>query len=126
MARSAPTSDRDSSRPMIPCRKQQLRPDTPNLQAVPVASGALLPLFAPVEVEGRLLGDGGLASNTPLDLMLDEPGEGTLHCIVLDLFAKSGPRPRCLTASLARAADVGFSNQTSRLLEGRAREYQLL
>src|SRR3954468_10305127 len=35
MARSAPASDRDSSRPMIPCRKQQLRPDTPNLQAVP-------------------------------------------------------------------------------------------
>ena len=90
------------------------------------ASGALLPLFAPVEVEGRLFGDGGLASNTPLDLVLDEPGEGALHCIVLDLFAKSGPRPCSLAASLARAADVGFSNQTSRLLEGRAREYQLL
>jgi NTE family protein len=90
------------------------------------ASGALLPLFAPVEVEGRLLGDGGLASNTPLDLVLDEPGEGALHCMVLDLFAKSGPPPRYLSASLARAADVGFSNQTSRLLEGRAREYQLL
>src|SRR5208337_2269766 len=36
MARSAPASDRDSSPPTIRSRKQQLRPDTPNLQAVPV------------------------------------------------------------------------------------------
>ncbi|HEY0425979.1 MAG TPA: patatin-like phospholipase family protein [Rhodopila sp.] len=90
------------------------------------ASGALLPLFAPVEVEGRLLGDGGLASNAPLDLVLDEPGEGALHCIVLELFTLSGPRPRFLSASLGRATDLAFGNQTSRLLEGRAREYQLL
>src|SRR5208282_2128649 len=36
MARSAPASDRDSSPPTIRSRKQRLRPDTPNLQAVPV------------------------------------------------------------------------------------------
>jgi NTE family protein len=90
------------------------------------ASGALLPLFAPVEVDGRLLGDGGLASNAPLDLVLDEPGRGELHCIVLELFTRSGPRPGFLSASLERATDVIFSNQTLRLLEGRAREYQLL
>jgi NTE family protein len=90
------------------------------------ASGALLPLFAPVEVEGRLLGDGGLASNTPLDLILDEPGEGALHCVVLELFAQSGPWPSFLSASLSRATDLAFSNQTLRLLEARAREYQLI
>src|SRR5208282_5515618 len=37
MARSAPASDRDSSPPTIRSRKQRLRPDTPNLQAVPLA-----------------------------------------------------------------------------------------
>src|SRR5271157_493062 len=40
MARSAPASDRDSSPPTIRSRKQQLRPDTPNLQAVPYCAGA--------------------------------------------------------------------------------------
>jgi NTE family protein len=90
------------------------------------ASGALLPLFAPVEVEGRLLADGGLASNTPLDLVLEEPSEGALQCVVVDLFGRSGPPPRSLSASIARSADLAFSNQTSRLLEGRAREHRLL
>ena len=41
-----------------------------------LASCALLPLFAPVEVEGRLLADGCLGANTPLDLVLDEREAG--------------------------------------------------
>lgn len=36
-----------------------------------IASGALLPIFAPVEVDGRLLGDGGLSGNSPVVLVLD-------------------------------------------------------
>lgn len=91
-----------------------------------IASCALLPLFAPVEIEGRLLGDGGLASaNTPLDLVLDEPGTGDLLCFVIELFARGGSRPRTLGASVARATDLAFGNQTRRLLEGRAREQRL-
>jgi NTE family protein len=88
-----------------------------------VASGALLPLCAPVAVEGRLLGDGGLASNAPLDLVLDEPAPAAdLLCFVVELFAREGSRPRSLAASAARAVDLAFGNQTRQLLEGRARE----
>lgn len=89
------------------------------------ASGALLPLIAPVEVEGRLLGDGGLASNAPLDLVLDEPGGGDLLCLVVELFALRGGRPRTLGASAARATDLAFGSQTRRILEGREREHRL-
>jgi NTE family protein len=90
------------------------------------ASGALLPLFAPVAIDGRLLADGGLASNTPLDLVMDEPGEGALQCLVIELFARSGSRPRFMSESITRAADLAFSNQTLRLLEARTREHRLL
>ncbi|MFL5251707.1 MAG: patatin-like phospholipase family protein [Rhodopila sp.] len=90
------------------------------------ASGALLPLFAPVAIDGRLFADGGLASNTPLDLVMDEPGEGARQCFVIELFARSGSRPRFLTESITRAADLAFSNQTLRLLEARTREHRLL
>src|SRR3954454_4444764 len=38
MGRSAPASGRDSIPPMIRSRKQRLRADTPNLQAVPETS----------------------------------------------------------------------------------------
>jgi len=90
------------------------------------ASGALLPLFAPVAIDGRPFADGGLASNTPLDLVMDEPGEGALQCLVIDLFARSGSRPRFMRESITRAADLAFSNQTLRQLEARTREHQLL
>jgi len=86
-----------------------------------VASCALLPLCAPVEVEGRMLGDGGLAANTPLDLVLDEPGVGDVLCFVVELFALRGMRPDTLAASLARATDLAFGGQTRRILEGRER-----
>ncbi|MFH5923571.1 patatin-like phospholipase family protein [Roseomonas xinghualingensis] len=90
-----------------------------------VASCALLPLFAPLEIEGRLLCDGGLASNAPLDLLLAEPAGGPLLCCVVELFAQQGSRPRSLAASAARAGDLAFGNQTRRLLEACAREYRL-
>jgi NTE family protein len=89
------------------------------------ASCALLPVFAPVEIEGRLLGDGGHAANTPLDLVLDDPEAGDLLCFVVELFALQGRRPRTLAASAARAADLAFRAQTRRILEGREREHRL-
>ncbi len=90
-----------------------------------LASCALLPLFAPVEVEGRLLGDGGLSSNTPLDLVLSDPAARDLRCFVVDLFAPEGRRPHSLAASASRAGDLAFGNQTARLLEAQAREDRL-
>ena len=90
-----------------------------------LASSALLPLFAPVEVEGRLLADGGLGANTPLDLVLDDNPENEMLCFVVELFARQGSRPHTLAASASRAADLAFGNQTRRILEGRQREYHL-
>ena len=90
-----------------------------------LGSCALLPLFAPVEVEGRLLADGGLGANTPLDLVLDENPDRETLCLVVELFARQGSRPRTLAASASRAGDLAFGNQTRRILEGRQREYRL-
>ena len=90
-----------------------------------IASCALLPMFAPVEVDGRLLGDGCLSANTPLDLVLEGVDSGELVCFVVDLFAREGSRPHSLAAGLSRAGDLAFGNQTRSILEGRQREYRL-
>ena len=90
-----------------------------------VASCALLPLFAPVEVGGRLLGDGGLAANVPLDFPLDEPWAESVLLFAVDLFARRGSRPESLSGSAARAGDLVFGNQTQVLIEARRREHRL-
>ena len=90
-----------------------------------LASCALLPMFAPVEVDGRLLGDGGLSSNAPLDLVLADPAARGLRCFVVDLFAAEGQRPNTLFASASRAGDLAFGNQTRRLLDAQGREDRL-
>ena len=90
-----------------------------------VASCALLPLFAPVEVDGRLLGDGGLSSNAPLDIVLSDPAAQGLRCFVVDLFAQEGSRLHTLAASASRAGDLAFGNQSRRLLKAQGREDRL-
>jgi NTE family protein len=90
-----------------------------------VASSALLPVFAPIEVDGRLLGDGGLTANAPLDVILDERTTEDVVCFVVDLFARDGSRPQSLLDAVARAQDLVFGNQTRRILEGHRREHRL-
>ena len=90
-----------------------------------LASCALLPLFAPIEVAGRLLADGCLGANTPLDLVLGENDRRDALCFVVELFARQGSRPHSLAASASRAGDLAFGNQTRRILEGLQRERRL-
>lgn len=79
-----------------------------------LASCGMLPEFAPVMIEGRLYGDGGLSANAPVEPALTE--KGTRLVFVVDLFARAGGRPRSLAASLARKNELMFGNQTLRLL----------
>jgi NTE family protein len=90
-----------------------------------LASGAILPVFAPIEVDGRLLADGGFAANTPIDSILDQAGNDEITCFVTELFAPEGSRPQSLVAAINRAGDLAFGNQTQRILEGRQREHHL-
>jgi NTE family protein len=84
-----------------------------------LATCGFLPEFALLEMNGRLLGDGGLVANAPLDTVLrdrDQPGADLL-CFVLDLYTRSGGRPRTLEIGAARRAGLLFANQTWRSLE---------
>lgn len=90
-----------------------------------VAACGLPPLFGPSRVAGRLLGDGGLSANAPLDLVFKTEDTAPLLCLVAELFAPAGQAPRTLAESLSRAGDLGFGNQTERLLEGQRRALRL-
>jgi NTE family protein len=77
-----------------------------------LASCGFLPEFAPVEVGGRLLGDGGLSLNAPFDPILDGDVDGDLLMFVVDLYARDGAGPRSLEAAAERKSVLLFGNQS--------------
>jgi len=91
-----------------------------------LASCGFLPEFAPVEIGGRLLGDGGLAANAPVEPVLDEAEGRDDAIVVVDLYARDGSRPDGLEAALARKTALIFGNQTFRRLDIYRRLWQRL
>ena len=77
-----------------------------------MASAALPPGFAPVEIDGEYYWDGGLVSNTPLQYVLDQPGKERRVVFQVDLFAARGELPTTLAEVTEREKDIRFSSRT--------------
>ncbi|MCP5281865.1 MAG: patatin-like phospholipase family protein [Rhodoferax sp.] len=77
-----------------------------------MASGALPPGFAPVEIDGEFYWDGGLVSNTPLQYVLDQPADRHRVVFQVDLFAATGEIPTTLAEVTEREKDIRFSSRT--------------
>src|SRR3978361_734781 len=77
-----------------------------------MASGALPPGFPSIVIEGEHFWDGGVASNTPLDFVLDAEITNELLIFQVDLFSARGPRPFCLLDAAEREKDIRFSSRT--------------
>jgi NTE family protein len=89
-----------------------------------LASGSLLPGFDPVEIDGRLLGDGGFTANAPLEILLasDRIGPPIALCFVLDLFSPDGRLPQSVIEAAERATDLKYGCQTDMRLAALVRE----
>jgi NTE family protein len=77
-----------------------------------MASGALPPGFPSVEIEGEHFWDGGIATNTPLDYVLDAENSRDLLIFQVDLFSARGPLPVTLLDAAEREKDIRFSSRT--------------
>ena len=77
-----------------------------------MASGALPPGFAAVEIDGRHYWDGGLVSNTPLlEVLQHLPRRDTL-AFQVDLWSSRGPAPKNLLDVEERKKDIAYSSKT--------------
>jgi NTE family protein len=90
-----------------------------------LASCGFLPEFAPVDIDGRSLGDGGLSWNVPFDALLDEAAETGRVLFLADLFARDGPSPNSLAMAAERKNDLMFGNQTHLRLQAALRDPRL-
>src|SRR5213083_361776 len=77
-----------------------------------MASGALPPGFPSVVIEGEHFWDGGIASNTPLDYVLDNERDRDLLIFQVDLFSARGDLPVSLLEAAEREKDIRFSSRT--------------
>jgi NTE family protein len=77
-----------------------------------MASGALPPGFPSIEIDGEHFWDGGIASNTPLDYVLDTETKRDLLIFQVDLFSARGPLPVSLLEAAEREKDIRYSSRT--------------
>jgi NTE family protein len=77
-----------------------------------MASGALPPGFPSVVVDGEHYWDGGIASNTPLDYVLDMETTNDLLIFQVDLFSARGPLPQSMLEAAEREKDIRYSSRT--------------
>ncbi len=86
--------------------RQEIRPEHI------MASGALPPGFPAIEIDGEFYWDGGVASNTPLDYVLDQEFTRDLLIFQVDLFSARGPLPTSLLEAAEREKDIRYSSRT--------------
>jgi NTE family protein len=77
-----------------------------------MASGALPPGFPSLVIDGEHYWDGGIASNTPLDYVLDAGIDRDLLVFQVDLFSARGHLPHTLLEAAEREKDIRYSSRT--------------
>ncbi len=77
-----------------------------------MASGALPPGFAAVEIDGEHYWDGGLVSNTPLEYLLEAAPRLDTLVMQVDLWSARGTLPNTMADVLERTKDIQYSSRT--------------
>lgn len=80
-----------------------------------MASGALPPAFAAVEIDGQYYWDGGLLSNTPLSRVLSERPMMDTLVFQVDLWRAQGKVPTTLGEVNDRVKDIRYSSRTRQI-----------
>jgi len=90
-----------------------------------MASAALPPAFPPVEIDGEWYWDGGIVSNTPLDVIIDQRPRRSTLCFMVDLFDSAGPVPRTIEDVEARHKDIIYASRSGRSIEAHRAKHDL-
>jgi NTE family protein len=76
-----------------------------------MASGALPPGFPPVRIDGELYWDGGILSNTPVEVVFDDNPRRDSLVFAVHIWNPHGPEPETIWEVLNRQKDVQYSSR---------------
>lgn len=79
-----------------------------------LASGSLPPAFPWTTIDGRHYWDGGIISNSPLELLLARSGAAGKRIIVVDLFPNRKPLPTSLMEVMGRRDEIVYAERIRR------------
>jgi len=82
-----------------------------------MASGALPPGFPVVVIDGKAYWDGGIYSNTPVDVVMDDAERRETLCFMVDLWDPTEAEPCSISAAMARQKDIQYASRTREHLE---------
>ena len=78
-----------------------------------MASCALPPAFPAVRIDGEPYWDGGVYSNTPLEVVMDDTPRRDSTLFTVQLWSPEGPEPQSLWQVSGRMKDIQFSSRTN-------------
>lgn len=90
-----------------------------------MASGALPPGFPAVRVGGELYWDGGIYSNTPLDVLLDDMPRVDNLCFMVALFNPVGAEPRSIPEVETRQKDILYGTRAKEHIQAYSKTHNL-
>ncbi len=82
-----------------------------------MASGALPPAFPPVEIDGEVYWDGGIYSNTPIDIVLDDAERRDTLCFMIDLWDPTERVPNSINTAITRLKDIQYASRSHEHLD---------
>lgn len=82
-----------------------------------MASGALAPAFGAVHIDGEPYWDGGLYSNSPIEVVLDDRPRRDALIFSAQLWRAEGAEPQSLAAVQERLKDVQFASRADSHIE---------
>lgn len=77
-----------------------------------LASGALPPAFPAVRIDGELYWDGGILSNTPIEVVFRERPRRNTAVFAVHMWNPNGPEPSSIWDVLHREKDIQYSSRT--------------
>lgn len=78
-----------------------------------MASGALPPAFPAVRIDGEPYWDGGIYSNTPLEVVLDDKPRRDTLIFAANVWHASGPEPETLWQVMGRQKDIQYASRAT-------------
>ena len=76
-----------------------------------MASGALPPAFPAIRIDGEAYWDGGIFSNTPIEVVLDDKPRRNSLIFSANVWHPQAPEPETITQVLSRLKDVQYASR---------------